>query len=237
MERPNVAVFGDSILKGIVLVNNKYVKSETNIISLLDATQELNIKNYSVFGQTLKRVFDKKILELYLQQSQCLNEFIVIELGGNDSDFDWNIVTETPTISHNEKTPIDEFYQLLSSATKMIKSHGKIPVLCTLPPVYSKNYFKTLSEKYDGEKILKFFDGDISNIYRHQEAYNNEIVRCASENGCLLLDLRSELLMKIDYHKFMCEDGIHPNDDGYKLIYESIIKQLKEIKNENCNIL
>ena len=78
---------------------------------------------------------------------------------------------------------------------------------------------------------MEFLNGDLTNISRYHECYNLAIVKCALENDCRLIDLRTPLLLDRKYMDLLCPDGIHPNEQGHGLmakVVESIIdKTLK----------
>ncbi|OLA10604.1 MAG: hypothetical protein BHW12_01870 [Coprobacillus sp. 28_7] len=61
----NITIFGDSISKGVSITDGKIVKVENNAVNLLEEHYGISINNKSVFGQTLKRVYDKKLIDEY----------------------------------------------------------------------------------------------------------------------------------------------------------------------------
>lgn len=78
----------------------------------------------------------------------------------------------------------------------------------------------------DGSKVMEFLNGDLTNISRYHECYNLAIVKCALENNCRLIDLRTPLLLDRKYMDLLCPDGIHPNEQGHMLmakVVENII--------------
>ena len=64
--------------------------------------------------------------------------------------------------------------------------------------------------------------GDANAIYRYQEKYSLAVERLARETDCPLVDLRSAFLEKRSLLPYLCEDGIHPNDAGQKLIHDAL---------------
>ena len=71
--------------------------------------------------------------------------------------------------------------------------------------------------------------GDIETIARHQEMYNNIVLKIAYSRNIDLVDIRKEFLNSPIYMKLMCEDGIHPNADGGQLIADTFIKKFKPL--------
>ena len=83
----NITVFGDSIGKGISTDNGKIEILKDNAVALIEKEYSLKIDNRSVFGQSLKRITQKGIIEKYLENlEKNENNVVVLELGGNDSD-------------------------------------------------------------------------------------------------------------------------------------------------------
>lgn len=79
---------------------------------------------------------------------------------------------------------------------------------------------------------MRFFKGDVTNINRHQECFNYEIIKAAAENGCKIIDIRTGLLMDFGYLSGYSSDGVHPNEAGHKVIAEEIIKLIDSGKLE-----
>ena len=45
--------------------------------------------------------------------------------------------------------------------------------------------------------------------------------------GCPVLDLRRLFLQKQDYRQYLCDDGIHPNEEGHQLITSEVKQWLQ----------
>ena len=225
----NVTIFGDSIAKGIVTDNGKIIKVPKNSVQIIEENYNINIDNKSVYGQTLKRLVEKNTLVDYFNNIDTSKYNVtVIFLGGNDCDFDWKKVADAPFVDHYEKSPYMEFYKMLYDTVNMLKQKSTV-ILCTTPPIDSKRYFENwISRVADGNEILKFFDNNIQNIYHWHESYNNLIVKVAHRTNTLLIDIRESFLRKRSSLMFLCDDGIHPNENGYRFIAESVISQLDE---------
>lgn len=223
-----ISLFGDSLALGCIFKNLVPSKLKRSAASIISSELGMEIKNYSVFGQTLKRVCDKGVLEKYLQAESGGKERIaVIELGGNDSDYCWDRVEEDPEYPHDSKTNLAQFSEMLDNKITLLKNNGVTPILINLVPIDSDNYFNNvLSKKYNGKKLLRFFKGDINIIHRHQEVFSNEIMKAATRNNCKLLDIRSKLLWHNDLRSLMHSDGIHLNEKGQDYIAKEILKMI-----------
>jgi len=233
----NITVFGDSVTKGLYLENNKIMKINPSAVERITACLGLNIENKSIFGQTLKRLCEKEIIDEYLKTIDPLQKnMAVISLGGNDSDYNWDEVQETPLSQHNSKTGLLEFRVLLNDAISKLQDAGVKVVVCSLFPIDSKRYYENvLSKKYDGSKILKFLRGDVTNISRHQEIFNIECLKTALRRGCEFLDFRTQFLNQEELLQYVCDDGIHPNEKGQQLMADIVVNKICEY--QKCGLL
>ena len=203
-----------------------------NAVSQVAKDYNLDINNISVYGQTLSRLNKKSFLDNYLKSLNKKDfNVAVLSLGGNDSDYDWKQVATAPTQPHLPKTPPKEFEALLNDTIQKLKK-AKVKVFLTnIPPIDSKRYFQNvICRQADQQSVLKFLQGDIENIYRHQELYNSIITKCATKNQCHLFDSRTKLLSKVDDLDYKRDDGIHPNKTGQQKIAESVIDQIEQLK-------
>lgn len=227
-----ITVIGDSITKGVIIKDGKIIKLETNAIEEIEKYYHINITNKSIFGQTIKRIYEKGVIDDYLASiNPNENNLLVISMGGNDSDYDWPSVEKDPTSSHTSKTKIKEFILLLDEITQKLLSNNIKVVFTTLFPIDSNRYFNNIITKTnDARKILMFLNNDITNLNRHQEGFNKAIIDNANKYGCLVLDIRTNFLLDIDFLDYLSIDGIHPNELGQKKIAKAIIS---EINNTN----
>ena len=220
-----VCIFGDSVTKGVVFdsVRDKYTLLKNSFVNLVKGGGNFVIKNYSHFGSTVSKgleMLSKHKNEL----SQC--DYTVLEFGGNDCDFDWATVADAPDEEHQPNTPIGRFEQIYSSMISQIRACGSRPVLLTLPPVDAKRYFAWISRGLNADAILHWL-GDIEYIYRWHEMYNLSICRLSKELDVPLIDISSAFLKTQHYQKLICDDGIHPNEQGHRLISRTIGETLR----------
>ena len=62
-------------------------------------------------------------------------------------------------------------------------------------------------------------------IYRWHESYNMAVCRIALSQRVPLIDIRSAFLERKNYQSLLCEDGIHPNEEGHAMISSVILSQ------------
>ena len=223
-----VAVFGDSISKGIVFDGDKLRKIEGGFVNIIAEEYGFEIKNYSRYGLTLGKLAKTGLIESFLAETVGeTDNYAVFCIGGNDADFDWKEVALSPHAEHFPHTPADKFEELLGEKVKLLLNSGVKVILTTIPPVDSERYFRNVICKIaDGEKVLEFFDGDVTNISRRQEAYNYGIIRVAAENSVPVIDLRTGFLLDRKYLRRYCIDGIHPNGEGHRFMADEVARTL-----------
>ena len=230
MENLNFCIFGDSVGKGVVLSDAGRYASGSPDINSLTGRDDITLKNYSRFGFVTEKT-------LWLIE-KCGDEIassdaVFIEVGGNDCDFDWQSISETPDEEHLCKTPPALFEKIYTELLKKAKAFGKKVFALNLPPIVAARYFKNISQRAGvcAENVLKWL-GSVETIYRYQEMYSIMVEKIARAVDVALIDIRSAFLSDHHYENFICEDGIHPNSKGYELIYKSVIEQYRAIEQE-----
>lgn len=215
-----IGVLGDSILRGVVFdeISGKYKIIKKCAVELFSLDNKVETKNYSKFGCT-----SKKALELLPNAlSKCPSQAMLVELGGNDCDYNWSEVLKNPNSKHLPLVPFEEFKKNLSEIIEKIIASGKTPFVMSLPPIDADRYFNwiTKGSKEQAEKLIKFL-GDKSIIYRHQELYSRAIESVARQYNLFIVNVREVFLQIHKYSDYLCLDGIHPNEKG-----QAIIKQI-----------
>jgi len=226
----NVEVFGDSILKGVQLDDeNKRYHVDNNIdVSMLEKKFLLNINNFSKFGCTISKAF--LMIEKRFNSGELKCDAIVLNLGGNDCDFDWKAVSERPDDEHEPNTPLDVFSDTYKKIIEYLKEKGIRPIITTLPPLDSQKFFNWFCGGLDKKaNVLKWLGG-VEAIYRWQENYSRTIERIAEETGTLLVDLRGAFLKHRKLEKLLCEDGTHPNTAGQRVITQGFLEFIEMAK-------
>lgn len=222
----NLAIFGDSIPKGIIYEDGRIKKAKNCAADILGEYYKFDyVKNFSVYGQTLARLMAKGTIDEYIKSVDLsADNYAAICIGGNDADYDWRTIALSPEKNHLPLTPIGEYAMLLDCAVKKLLDSGHKVYLLTLPPVYSQLYFcNVISKIADGDSVMRFLGGDVSNIYRHQELFNYEVIKCAFNNRINLIDIRAAFLNDRDCCDKYCLDGVHPNERGQSFLAETII--------------
>jgi acyl-CoA thioesterase-1 len=215
-------VSGDSISKGVIFdeVKNKYVVLADNYVALLQNRLKGTVHNTAKFGNTLIKGIDRLRHDIVKDNP----DIVLIEYGGNDCDYNWNEIADHPESLHEPKTNFNQFEKQLQETVKFLKTNKIMPILMTLPPLNADRYLKWVSKNNPLAEIniLKWL-GSVTRIYWWQERYSSTIIRVAEETKTRWIDIRGAFLQYPDFNKFLCLDGIHPNQDGHKIIADKII--------------
>ena len=215
-----ILVLGDSITKGIVYddIKKKYVFSDKSFVSLLKQ-DNLEIENVSLMGSTVT----KGLQTLERLGSEVGNyDYTAIEFGGNDCDFDWQAISDKPEEKHECKTPFSVFEDAYRRVINLIRGKNATPVILTMTPMIPKRYFDTIAIGKNRENILRWLGGTVETMYRWQEMYNLRLVMLARSLNVRLIDIRSVFLADHHCENLISLDGIHPNEKGYNLIYQTV---------------
>ena len=216
-----IAAFGDSVLKGVIYENEHYRVADTSFQKICEDSFGITVENKARFGSTITR--GEKIFEKNLELiRECSGQYVILEFGGNDCDFNWKEISEDPDRKHLPMSTIDNFTSTYVEIINAIQDMGKIPVLLSLPPIDSSRYFRHISRGLSGENIMKWMRNDKQYITNWHERYNIEIFKMAIACQVPVIDITSIFLEKKNYSRYLCEDGIHPNEEGHKLIARAI---------------
>lgn len=220
-----ISALGDSLTKGVVLTdNNRYSILDNNYIDILERELSISIGNYSKFGCTIN--YSDCVLDRH-DSDISESDYTFVEYGGNDCDFDWQKIADTPEDLHNPRTPLSAFKTKLEVLIDKIVKLGSRPVIITLPPIDSERYFnfftRCMSEEQK-ENVRKWLGGDINIINRWHESYNQALFEVSEETGTQLIDITAPFESNEGgIRPLLCKDGIHPNQEGHRLIAGTII--------------
>lgn len=221
----SVCVIGDSITGGVVYLSDsaRYVRCQDSFVNLLSSELDIDLHNHSKFGCTVSSALKK--MERYTEDISACPDTLVM-LGGNDSDFNWPEVAKTPEDQHDCNTPIEAFKAYYNRVLDRIIELGSRPILIDLIPVYGKRYFNWFSRKADPKSLMKFL-GSTESIEHWNEMYNLAVMSIANKRNLPVLDVRSAFLSARTFDALYSEDGIHPNANGHRKIYEHVLPQAK----------
>jgi len=218
-----VEVYGDSILRGVQLDDEtkRYHVENTIDVGLLEKKFSLNISNFSKFGCTITKALSliEKRFRNNSKEEKC--DAILLNLGGNDCDFDWKAISENPDVEHQPNTPLETFVETYRKIIDFLKEKGIRPIITTLPPLDAQKFFNWFCGGLEKKATVLKWLGSVEAIYRWQENYSRTIEKLAEDTGALLVDIRGAFLKHRKIEPLLCEDGTHPNTAGQKVITQS----------------
>ena len=214
-----IGVWGDSVLKGVIFdeIRGTYQLLANSCGTLLSRTLGLKILNKSKFGSTIDK--GRVALEKSLAEGlQC--DYVLLEYGGNDCDFDWPAVARDPESRHEPHTPLVQFSKQLDEIMAMLNQRQIKPILMSLPPISGERYLDFLVKNgLDRRQLLRFL-GDSQQIYRYHEMYSLAVTSLALRSNSIYAPVREAFLEAWDLPSFLCLDGIHPNEKGHRLMQQ-----------------
>ncbi|MBN1281773.1 MAG: SGNH/GDSL hydrolase family protein [Alphaproteobacteria bacterium] len=213
-----ISILGDSISKGVILdeISRKYKILKESAADLFSRENNVVVKNHAKFGCTSEKALEitRKILE-----SETDSGIIMLELGGNDCDYNWDKVAEDPEFDHQPNVTLEKFKQNISKIIEIVKASGRDLAFMTLPPIDSEKYFNwiTRGDKTRIENIQRFL-GERNYIYRHQELYASALEEIATKNNIYKIPVRAGFLSIPRCGDYICDDGIHLNEMGQSVM-------------------
>ena len=208
-------IFGDSVLKGVTFSSEKkrYVLCEHKYENLF-AEKGIITENFCKMGATISKINEITNKKL---ESVDKNTVVLLGFGGNDSDYNWGEVSNSPNSNHTPNTAIDTFFKSYCSLIRKFQSLGCKVIVSNLVPLDADKYMNWISNGKSYDNILEFL-GDKSMLYRGQEFFNQAVEQAAEETGCPLINLRRTFLQSRKYKSIICEDGIHPSQLGHNIL-------------------
>ncbi len=216
----SLCIFGDSIGRGVIYNEEKDgYDTDRGFISMLEEQYGIKVQNFTRFGQTI----DKGLAMLERKADKIRGtEAVLLEFGGNDCDFDWKAIALDPEGFHAPKTTLSEFISVYKKMIQAVRELGSEPIVLALPPIEHNFYFDWVSRGANADNILKWLDNDKKEIFRWHQTYNCAIYNICRENRVKMIDIRSPFLSS-DLTALICRDGIHPNIEGHRMIFEKIV--------------
>lgn len=213
-----IEIFGDSILKGIMYTGGRYRVYNGGLEDRLKSL-DIELSRNCRIGSTVVSGLER--MEKNFQTDDPDGKTILLEFGGNDSDFNWKEISENPGGDFLPHTTYDTFENTYGNAIRLVREKGGKPVISTIIPIDADKYLNFLGRYFSKDNILSWL-GDVSALYRWQESYNRHVEQIAMKYDCPVLDIRDSFLRTRSYASLYCDDGIHPTEEGHRIIENTI---------------
>ena len=226
-----LVALGDSIIKGVLVRSegerSRYSLADKSIVECCAEKLGGESLNLGKMGCTIEA--GERILDRYLDKMSGA-QYVLLEYGGNDSDYNWQEIAESPEKEHFPRTRLEVFEEVYERVICKIKEMGAIPLVLSLPPMDAERYFAFFSQKWeDGFRanVMRWLGGSTNTIMSGHELYNLATMRIAQRTGAQWIDVTSELLKEHNFRAYLCDDGIHPNERGQRMIAEAVLQSLR----------
>lgn len=223
--KTKVIALGDSLTKGVVFTeDNRYSLLDGSYMNIISDELDLYVENFGKFGSTVSAadsMIDKH------SDSISSSDYTFLEYGGNDCNFDWAKIAQTPDSAHSPKTALESFVSRFHSLIDKVKELGSKPVIVSLPPILPQKYFDFFTSRMDPQQksnVLEWLGGSVDIIARWHESYNRALFMIAKQKQIDIIDITTPFdIYRGDLATLYCSDGIHPNAAGHKFIADSIV--------------
>ena len=216
-----IYLYGDSLLKATV--PDEAFRYHFHASELLQGHPE--VVNRAMMGATVRK--GRQLVERDTQRGLDAR-YALVGYGGNDSDFDWQAISDDPAGEHKPKTELSEFRRILGETVELLRQKGVQPLLMTLPPIDAERYLSFVCRGgADRSRILSWL-GDCQMIYRYQELYSDTVAVVAAEHNLPLIPVRRAFLWDQNYCRMISPDGIHLNMTGYRRLFDTIGRWMEE---------
>lgn len=213
-----ISILGDSISKGVVLdkISQKYKILQESAADLFSRENNVVVKNHAKFGCTSEKALG---LIANIVKDENKSEIILLELGGNDCNYPWDEVAKNPELDHQPNVPLAKFKENIAKIIEIIRDSGRNLAFMTLPPIDSEKYFNWITHG-DPERVknIQQFLGERNYIYRHQELYASALEEIATKNNVFKIPVRAGFLSIPKCGDYICDDGIHLNENGQEVM-------------------
>lgn len=220
----NIVCFGDSITRGRIWREGDRPRNTPNNYPALLARllPGARIVNAGVTGATSSQLLERFATTV----PQHEPELVILECGGNDCNFPWQAVADEPEAEHAPNVSPQTYGENLMRLIEQVRAIGAVPLLTTLPPLDPTRYYNCLRQTYT-DAIAAFICRH-GGIYQWQEKYSQMATDVAKSAGVALAQVRGMFLAVSDPTPLISHDGIHPSEDGYRLVTRAVYQTLPD---------
>lgn len=230
MNNNRIMIFGDSVLKGVMYledgIRGKY-KLYGGALESRMAERGIELTRCCHMGATIDVGLDR-MKKMIAKGTSFENTTVLLEFGGNDCAYNWREVSEHPEEAHKPKIETGRFCELYREAIALARSAGGDVMLSSLVPIDATKYMNFISRGLSYDNILSWL-GDVNMLYRWHEGYNRAVEQLADDCSLPLFDLREEFLYTHAFKSLICDDGIHPTAEGHRMIEDILVNSLSRV--------
>ena len=131
-----LVMLGDSILKGVMynVERERYCMYDDSWFIQSAMERGTVIIKHCKMGATIEYGLDSAgVIER--------GSTVLLEFGGNDSNYDWKAVAAAPECEHTPVTPPERFREMYTAAIDKVRRCGATPVIMNLVPIDSDSFF------------------------------------------------------------------------------------------------
>lgn len=226
-----IICFGDSLTRGVSFVKGRPRILKDNYPTILSklftgntfSVEGVEVLNKGVFNDNSDLLMKRLDKDVLMEEP----DYVLISVGGNDCNFQWDEVAEFPEVEHTPIVPIAKYMDNVKTIVEKVRERNIIPVILTLPPLAPVQYYQFLADKY-GNSISHWISL-CGGIEHWHGLYNRQLQRIADQLNVLTIDVRSCLRQAGNIHDFISDDGIHLNASGYEKMGTAVFQELNKI--------
>ncbi|MFD1739031.1 SGNH/GDSL hydrolase family protein [Bacillus salitolerans] len=225
-----IVCFGDSLTRGVSFVKGRLRILKANYPTIL---QELYKNNNHDGSETDVEVLNKGVFndnsDLLLNRldkdvMKENPEFVIIGIGGNDCNFQWEEVSKNPNDTFDPIVPLERYIQNVKSIIVHIKKEGITPILLTLPPLDPVRYYENISKTFTSH--ISNWICKVGGIEHWHGKYNRSVNKIAEELHVMKIDVRTAIKQAGELVDLISDDGIHLTEMGYKVLGTEIYRHM-----------
>ncbi|WP_112181063.1 MULTISPECIES: SGNH/GDSL hydrolase family protein [Paraliobacillus] len=221
-----IICFGDSLTRGVSVAKGRLRILKENYPAFLQQLfyenegETVNVINKGVFNANSDSLLSRLNKDVIDQHP----DYAIIEIGGNDCNFNWQEVVKSPRFEHAPIVPIDRYLENIRTIVTKVQESGITPIISTLPPLDPVRYYKNVSDKYSD--VVGHLISSMGGIEHWHGIYNRNLNKLADELGVLKIDVRSAIKKAGDLAELISDDGIHLTAKGYKVFSQDVYKNI-----------
>ena len=226
-----IGIYGDSLMKATLPDSNWRYHFHGELLTAALSKLSVSLTNRAKFGATTCK--GNFVLHRDLAAGHFY-DYALIEFGGNDCNYDWISIAADSEGKHFPAVSLSEFTACLKDMIQTLEQKKIQPILMTLPPIDANRYLDFIVSQGSSKPAILHWLGDVQRIYRVQELYSHTILNLAQQFHLPCIDVRTLFLASTKFPKLISQDGIHPSESGYHLLYQTLAKFLRTALSVPC---